>query len=119
MSGGNGSGLLGCSVGDGLLVFPSAVRSDGGVLFKRGDGDGRGDGGGLFRRGDGDGLCSGVRGDGGGLFRRGDGDGRGDGGGLFGGGVGDGLCSGGAGAGLRVVLLLLDEPITVSPNPLS
>jgi hypothetical protein len=48
----------------------------------------RGDGGSLFRRGDGDGLCSGgrgrPRGDGGSLFRpgRGDGDGRGDGCGL-------------------------------------
>jgi hypothetical protein len=27
---GNGSGLLGCYVGDSLLVFPSAVRGDGG-----------------------------------------------------------------------------------------
>ena len=83
---------------DGLLVFPSAVRGDGGVLFKLGDGDGRGDGGGFFRRGDGYGLFSGVRGNGGSLFRRGDGDGRGNGGGLFRRGDGDGLCSCGAGA---------------------
>jgi hypothetical protein len=39
---GDGSGRLGCYVGDGLLVFPSAVRGDGGSLFKCGDGDGRG-----------------------------------------------------------------------------
>ena len=37
---GDGSGLLGCYVGDSLLVFPSAVRGDGGSFFKRGDGDG-------------------------------------------------------------------------------
>ena len=76
---------LGCHVagGDGLLVFRSAVRGDGGSFFKRSDSDGRGNGGSLFRRGDGDGLCSGERGDGGSLFKRGDGDGRGNGGGSF------------------------------------
>jgi hypothetical protein len=64
---GDGSGRLGCYVaGDGLLqtevVFRSAVRGDGGSLFKRGDSDGRGNGGILFRRGGGDNLCSGGRG---------------------------------------------------------
>jgi hypothetical protein len=42
---GDGSGRLSCYVGDSLLVFPSAVRGDGGSVFKRGDGDGRGNGG--------------------------------------------------------------------------
>ena len=42
---GDGSGRLGCYVGDSLLVFLSAVRGDGGSVFKRGDGDGRGNGG--------------------------------------------------------------------------
>jgi hypothetical protein len=43
-----------CDVGDGLLVFSSDGRGNGGGLFRRGDGDGV--------RGDGDGLCSGGAG---------------------------------------------------------